>query len=417
MKNIIFYYNKKNDKLKTISTDRFLELKSKIENNNVDDLIHNNELLKKQIIDLSEKLQNIHKDKINKENIANCFKDNNFNKLELRNHNLTYDNELINIQIKLLENENKELKFQIEKISKNFNSEKDSLLYLIKNHNDEIINLKSYFLNLSNEKNLINENYQNIIQTMNDYFKKLKIYEKNFTLNNDIISKNDEELNHLKKKNYQIKNQNEIRNQEYENLNIKFSTLQEKYFRLQTENENYMKLYNESLINNNDKNKSFKDFEKEILKIKNEKEILENDVKTLERNNAFLNKKIEELNRIINNNKREIFDNNIKTHEQEKINSTFRVNHKKLKDMFNEVNYSKENLEKIKNYYSEILKERESKIFEILNEKNQLKEEIYELKSSNELTINENKKNLEKIKDLELKYNKLHQILINKHKN
>jgi len=382
-----------------------------------EELSHNNEFLKEQIKELNAKLGNISTDTKRKENIISNFTNNSFTSYEFKIKELSNENINQKVLLDKFLQENQDLNKQIEEKTQKFNLEYNSILSIMNNYNNELNGFKAYFINITNEKNFSNERNQHLVNTINQYFIKLKAYEKNISIKTDFIYKNEEELINLKLKNIEINKQIELISNENKELKKNYSHLQEKYFLLKTENENNNRIYNQRIEENIQKNNSNKESEKALIRIKNEKAVLEDDFKALSRENSSLKNKIEELNRILIHNKKEIVVGNKKMINHEKIHSEFQANHSKLREMFDQVCFTKDNLEKIKSYYAEILRERENKIFNILNENNELSQEILQLKSINENTLSENRNYLDKIMDLVFKYKKLHKILFEKHKN
>lgn len=398
--------------------DIYLDIKSKFESNNtINDLNLQNEFLQEQVKELNMKLENFVKERDRKESVIVNFTNNNFDAMKYKIEVLINENKSLSLLSDGYKQDISNLNKHFEKEIQKFNLERKSLLTLMNNYNQELNEFKAYFMKITNQKNLSEERNQNSINIINEYLNKLKAYENNLNNKSEILFKNEFEKNNLNSEILSINKKNELVNYEHNELKNNFLILQEKYFNLKIENDNYNKMYNNKLKEKLEKDSFNKENEKELIKIKNEKIILEGEIKHMSKENISLKRKIEELNRILNFNKKEILESNERVINQEMLQNEYKINHNKLREMFENVNFSKENLEKIKIYYSNILKERENKLFEVLKQNNLLNKEILDTQSALDKVVSENKNFIDKIYDWECKYKKLHMVLMNKYKN
>ncbi len=399
--------------------EKYIEINSLYESNNLSNILSTNALLEKQVSELLSKVELLssQQNQIKKQTIYKNLSNDNILELYNKLNFLAFENERLSSQISLLHSEKTVLNENLRKISKNFTKEKDHLNLVITNNNNELNEMKSYINKTFNENNLLGKRNQLFLDQINKIFSKLKISEKEMNNNNKLLMENEDELLSLQKNKMVLEKEKELKEFTYDNLYKQYENLNEKYFKLKSEIENYTKIYNEKIAECLEKDNSIKNLEKNILKIVNEKAVLETDHGSLLKEKETLNKKVNQLSKIINENEKNINQNNMKLIKQEKINIDYEENNKKLNEKFEDAVCSNKNLEAVKVYYAKIIKERESKIFEILNENNILQKKVYELKGECDNLLQENKEFSQKIKEIEISYNQLHQILLNKHQN
>lgn len=314
-----------------------------------------------------------------------------------------------------LEKQNYDLTNKIYISNQNISLKETRLENMINSYQNEVNNLQLYIKELLNEKANLNTKEQLHLKTINDYVKKLTITEKTLKLNKNNFIQKENQILQLKMNNM---SENEINEDNINTLAAckeNFYRLQEKLYKSNLEVENYVKLYNDKVKEILVFEKENKELRKEQIKILNEKELLMIDIGNIQKENALLKNQIDNLNKIIHENK----INEIEQCTQKNINEKdiFHLNedNKKLKEMFQIQTMEFENLDKVKNYYSALIRERENKIFEILNENNRLRRDFENLQNNLGTITEENCVLKEKIKDVENKYKKLYDILKNKY--